>query len=148
MSNFELSDSQMYVGKELSPILSSQSEPFQVRFWGVRGLIPTPSTHNSRYGGNTGCVEMYVAGKRLVFDGGTGLRILGGTWQELNQSLEAHLFFTNSQSNRIQGFPFLHRHLSLVIVFIFMEQPLPMVHQLNNVCVTKCFSLTFLIPYK
>ncbi len=106
MSNFESSDSQIYDPEQLSPILANQSELFQVRFWGVRGLIPTPSNHNSRYGGNTGCVEMYVAGKRLIFDGGTGLRILGGNWQELNQSLEAHLFFTNSQSNRIQGFPF------------------------------------------
>lgn len=106
MSNFELSDSQTNVSEQLSPNLSSPSDPFHVRFWGVRGLIPTPSNHNSRYGGNTGCVEMSVAGKRLVFDGGTGLRILGATLQELHQTLEAHLFFTNSQSNRIQGFPF------------------------------------------
>lgn len=106
MSNFELSDSQIYPSEQLSPTLASQSELFQVRFWGVRGLIPTPSTHNIRYGGNTGCVEMSVAGKRLIFDGGTGLRILGGNWQELEQAMEAHLFFTNSQSNRIQGFPF------------------------------------------
>jgi phosphoribosyl 1,2-cyclic phosphodiesterase len=106
MSNFELSDSQIYVAEQLRPMPSSQYEPFQVQFWGVRGLIPTPSTHNSRYGGNTACVEMSVAGKRLIFDGGTGLRILGGIWQELEQPLEAHLFFTNSQSNRIQGFPF------------------------------------------
>jgi phosphoribosyl 1,2-cyclic phosphodiesterase len=106
MSNFELSDSLIYPPEQLSPSLANQSELFQVRFWGVRGLIPTPSTHNSRYGGNTGCVEMYVAGKRLIFDGGTGLRILGGNWQELVPNIEAHLFFTNSQSNRIQGFPF------------------------------------------
>jgi phosphoribosyl 1,2-cyclic phosphodiesterase len=106
MSNFELSDSQIYDPEQVSPILASESELFQIRFWGVRGLIPTPSNHNTRYGGNTGCVEMYIAGKRLIFDGGTGLRILGANWQELEQSLEAHLFFTNSQSNRIQGFPF------------------------------------------
>jgi phosphoribosyl 1,2-cyclic phosphodiesterase len=106
MPNFELSDSQFYSSEQLSPSLTNQSELFQVRFWGVRGLIPTPSIHNSRYGGNTGCVEMYVAGKRFIFDGGTGLRVLGGNWQELGQTIEAHLFFTNSQSNRIQGFPF------------------------------------------
>jgi phosphoribosyl 1,2-cyclic phosphodiesterase len=106
MSNSELSDSQIYAPEQLSPMLTNESELFQVRFWGIRGLIPTPSKHNSRYGGNTGCVEMYIAGKRLIFDGGTGLRILGGNWREFDQSLEAHLFFTNSQSNRIQGFPF------------------------------------------
>jgi phosphoribosyl 1,2-cyclic phosphodiesterase len=106
MSNFELSDSHTNVTEQLSPNLISQSNSFQVQFWGVRGLIPTPSTHNSHYGGNTGCVEMSLAGKHLIFDGGTGLRILGASWQELHQPLEAHLFFTNSQSNRIQGFPF------------------------------------------
>ena len=77
-----------------------------VKFWGVRGLIATPSSNTSRYGGNTACVEMRVGGKRLIFDGGTGLRILGRSWLELESPLEAHLFFTNSQSNRIQGFPF------------------------------------------
>ncbi|MBD2412547.1 MBL fold metallo-hydrolase [Nostoc calcicola FACHB-389] len=106
MSNFELSGSQDYIPQRSTSLLSSPAGQFLVQFWGVRGLIPTPSNDTSRYGGNTACVEMYVAGKRLIFDGGTGLRILGKTWQEVQEALEAHLFFTNSQSNRIQGFPF------------------------------------------
>ena len=56
MSNSELSDSQIYAPEQLSPMLTNESELFQVRFWGIRGLIPTPSKHNSRYGGITGCV--------------------------------------------------------------------------------------------
>ncbi|MFN6563437.1 MAG: MBL fold metallo-hydrolase [Nostoc sp. ChiSLP01] len=106
MSNFELSGSQSYIPQKSTSLLSSPAGQFLVKFWGVRGLIPTPSENTSRYGGNTACVEMHVAGKRLIFDGGTGLRILGKTWQEVQEPLEAHLFFTNSQSNRIQGFPF------------------------------------------
>ncbi|MBW4676769.1 MAG: MBL fold metallo-hydrolase [Desmonostoc geniculatum HA4340-LM1] len=106
MSNFELSGSQDYIPQRSTTLLSSPAGQFLVQFWGVRGLIPTPSNDTSRYGGNTACVEMHVAGKRLIFDGGTGLRILGKTWQEVQEALEAHLFFTNSQSNRIQGFPF------------------------------------------
>ncbi|WP_138503185.1 MBL fold metallo-hydrolase [Nostoc sp. PA-18-2419] len=106
MSNFELSGSQSYIPEKSTNLPSSPAGQLRVQFWGVRGLIPTPSNNTSRYGGNTACVEMHVAGKRLIFDGGTGLRILGKTWQELQKSLEAHLFFTNSQSNRIQGFPF------------------------------------------
>jgi phosphoribosyl 1,2-cyclic phosphodiesterase len=106
MSNFELSGSQSNIPEKLTTLLNSPTGEFLVQFWGVRGLIPTPSSNTSRYGGNTACVEMYVGGKRLIFDGGTGLRILGKTWQEVQQALEAHLFFTNSQSNRIQGFPF------------------------------------------
>jgi phosphoribosyl 1,2-cyclic phosphodiesterase len=104
MSNIELSGSQNYVTEKPTTPLNSQVGEFIVQFWGVRGLIPTPSSNTNRYGGNTACVEMQVAGKRLIFDGGTGLRILGKTCQQ--QPLEAHLFFTNSQSNRIQGFPF------------------------------------------
>jgi phosphoribosyl 1,2-cyclic phosphodiesterase len=106
MSNFELSGSQSYVTEKSTTLRSNLSGEFFVQFWGVRGLIPTPASNTSCYGGNTACVEMHVAGKRLIFDGGTGLRILGKTWQKLQQPLEAHLFFTNSQSNRIQGFPF------------------------------------------
>ncbi|MGB3515209.1 MAG: MBL fold metallo-hydrolase [Elainellaceae cyanobacterium] len=58
-----------------------------------------------RYGGNTSCVEMQVAGHRIVFDGGTGLRVLG---QELMSQIpvEVNLFFTHSHWDHIQGFPF------------------------------------------
>ncbi|BAZ47849.1 hypothetical protein NIES4103_04530 [Nostoc sp. NIES-4103] len=106
MSNIELSDSQTYLTEKPSTPPSNPVDNFLVQFWGVRGLIPTPASNANRYGGNTTCVEMHVAGKHLIFDGGTGLRILGKSWQQIQQPLEAHLFFSNSQSNRIQGFPF------------------------------------------
>jgi phosphoribosyl 1,2-cyclic phosphodiesterase len=50
-------------------------------------------------------VEMCAGGKRLIFDGGTGLRVLG---QSLMRQLpiEAHVFFTHSHWDHIQGFPF------------------------------------------
>ncbi|HLP87097.1 MAG TPA: MBL fold metallo-hydrolase [Nostocaceae cyanobacterium] len=104
MSNFELSD--IPTTQEPNPMLTHPDGEFTVQFWGVRGLVPTPNSNTNRYGGNTACVEMFVAGKRLIFDGGTGLRILGKSWQKQPKPLEAHLFFTNVQSNRIQGFPF------------------------------------------
>ncbi|WP_017315395.1 MBL fold metallo-hydrolase [Mastigocladopsis repens] len=106
MSHFELLPPQSHVIQEQPTQLLSQGSEFVVKFWGVRGLIPTPASNTSRYGGNTACVEMQVAGKHLVFDGGTGLRLLGKSWLQRQPMLEAHLFFTNSQSNRIQGFPF------------------------------------------
>ncbi|MBW4642078.1 MAG: MBL fold metallo-hydrolase [Goleter apudmare HA4340-LM2] len=106
MSNFELSGSQSYLTEKPTTLLDSPIEAFLVQFWGVRGLIPTPGSNTKRYGGNTDCVQIHVAGKHLIFDGGTGLRILGKIWQQQQQPIEAHLFFTNSQSNRIQGFPF------------------------------------------
>ncbi|MFQ3678949.1 MAG: MBL fold metallo-hydrolase [Pseudanabaenaceae cyanobacterium] len=80
-------------------------DDFLVRFWGVRGSIPTPGRSTVRYGGNTPCVEMCCGTHRLVFDGGTGIRLLG---QQLIQELpvEAHIFFTHSHWDHIQGFPF------------------------------------------
>lgn len=105
MSNFALSSSQSYVTEATIPLSSSAAE-FVVRFWGVRGLIATPNSNTHRYGGNTACIEIDVAGKHLIFDGGTGLRVLGKAWQQQQESVEAHLFFTNCQSNHIQGFPF------------------------------------------
>ncbi|SRR5579883_1061943 len=107
MSNFDPSSPQKYDNeKQVISLPRNQVGEFVIQFWGVRGLIPTPGSNTSRYGGNTACVEMYVGGKSLIFDGGTGLRILGKSWLERQHPLEAHLFFTNSQSNRIQGFPF------------------------------------------
>lgn len=92
---------------EHNDVLENQlaHDQFAVRFWGVRGSIPTPGFETARYGGNTACVEMQVGGYRLVFDGGTGLRVLG---KHLLQHLpvEAHIFFTHTHWDRIQGFPF------------------------------------------
>lgn len=78
---------------------------FLVQFWGVRGSIPSPGSHTVRYGGNTSCVDMRVGGKHLIFDGGTGLRILGKSL--LPQSpIEAYVFFTHYHWDHIQGIPF------------------------------------------
>ena len=78
---------------------------FQIKFWGVRGSIPCPGSETVRYGGNTSCVEMQVGRERLIFDGGTGLRILGQSLMAESPA-KAHLFFTHSHWDHIQGFPF------------------------------------------
>ena len=78
---------------------------FQIKFWGVRGSIPCPGSETVRYGGNTSCVEMQVGGERLIFDGGTGLRVLGQSLMT-ESPVKAHLFFTHSHWDHIQGFPF------------------------------------------
>lgn len=84
---------------------TSPSSEFVVQFWGVRGSIPAPGKDTVRYGGNTSCIEMRVGGKRLIFDGGTGLQRLG---QSLLQQMpiEAYIFFTHYHWDHIQGFPF------------------------------------------
>ena len=90
----------------LNPGEASPLEGFTVQFWGVRGSIPTPGTDTVRYGGNTACVEVLIAGQRLIFDGGTGLRVLGKHLLHTATQIRAHIFFTHTHWDRIQGFPF------------------------------------------
>ena len=85
--------------------MSSTQNQFTIHFWGVRGSIPCPGPHTVRYGGNTPCIEMRVGDKRLIFDGGTGLRVLG-QYLLSQMPLEAYVFFTHSHWDHIQGFPF------------------------------------------
>jgi len=88
-----------------TPYLDPQPDEFRVQFWGVRGNIPTPNSETLRFGGNTACVEVLVAGHRLIFDGGTGLRVLGKKLRP-RSPVSAHIFFTHTHWDRIQGFPF------------------------------------------
>lgn len=84
---------------------TNPASEFVIQFWGVRGSIATPGAKTVRYGGNTSCVEMRVGGKRLIFDGGTGLRVLGiNLLKQL--PVEAYMFFTHTHWDHIQGFPF------------------------------------------
>ena len=47
------------------------------RFWGVRGLPPSPGPRTVRYGGNTTCIEVRSeAGATIILDAGTGLYAL------------------------------------------------------------------------
>ena len=85
--------------------MSEVENKFTVKFWGVRGSIACPGPQTVRYGGNTSCIEMQIGGQRFIFDGGTGLRVLG---QKLlaEMPLEVSMFFTHSHWDHIQGFPF------------------------------------------
>ncbi len=77
----------------------------RVKFWGVRGSVPVPGTATSGIGGNTSCVEVRCGESLLVFDGGTGLRLLGKSIVK-EMPLELHLFFSHVHWDHIQGFPF------------------------------------------
>ncbi|NMG08622.1 MBL fold metallo-hydrolase [Brasilonema sp. UFV-L1] len=87
--------------------MSRIENQFSVHFWGVRGSIPCPGPHTVRYGGNTPCIEMQVGGKRLIFDGGTGLHVLGQSLLP-HLPIEAYIFFTHSHWDHMQGFPFFY----------------------------------------
>ena len=80
----------------------------RLKFWGVRGSIPTPGPGTVRYGGNTSCVEVRSGGDIIILDAGTGLRALGGSLltEFKEQPLNLTLLVTHTHWDHIQGLPF------------------------------------------
>ncbi len=82
--------------------------PAWLKFWGVRGSIPSPGAATVRYGGNTTCVEVRAQNEIIILDGGTGLRSLG---RELlaefkDQPMNITLLLSHTHWDHIQGLPF------------------------------------------
>lgn len=76
-----------------------------VRFWGVRGSIPSPGPLTARYGGNTPCVSIEVGGDRiLILDAGTGIRELGKALAA--RGADIFILVSHMHWDHIQGFPF------------------------------------------
>lgn len=81
----------------------------KIKFWGVRGSTPTPEHRNSRYGGNTTCLEVRLDnGTLIILDCGSGLRPLGKSLlREFgNQPIHGYVFLTHFHWDHIQGIPF------------------------------------------
>lgn len=80
----------------------------KVKFWGVRGSIPSPGLSTCRYGGNTSCLE--VRGKNgecIILDAGTGIRALGlNLLKEGSPLPHIYLFISHTHWDHIQGLPF------------------------------------------
>ena len=79
-----------------------------VRFWGVRGSIPTPGPGTVHFGGNTPCVEVRAGGEIIILDSGTGIRQLGAALSSEFNGKPPHLtiLITHTHWDHIQGFPF------------------------------------------
>ncbi|WP_420455057.1 MBL fold metallo-hydrolase [Rubrivirga sp.] len=85
------------------------SSRLTVRFWGVRGSIPTPEAGFLGVGGNTACVEVRAAdGTALVLDAGTGARALGYALaaEAAGEPGEVHLALSHFHWDHLQGLPF------------------------------------------
>lgn len=79
----------------------------ELKFWGVRGSIPTPGKPTVRYGGNTPSLELRLDNDELIiFDAGTGIRGLGDHLIANGESLNTYLLITHPHWDHIQGFPF------------------------------------------
>ncbi len=79
----------------------------KLKFWGVRGSIPTSGPAYVRYGGNTPCIEVHTDdGTLLILDAGTGIRGLGEDLAAAGKSVTASILITHPHWDHIQGFPF------------------------------------------
>ncbi len=97
-------------GGEERPVaaVSIAPAPTRVKFWGVRGSIPTPGPTTVHYGGNTSCLEIRADGQIIILDAGTGLRLLGDQLvSEFEaKALDVTLLLTHTHWDHIQGLPF------------------------------------------
>jgi phosphoribosyl 1,2-cyclic phosphodiesterase len=78
-----------------------------VRFFGVRGSIPTPGPSTVRYGGNSVCVEVRLADDtRIILDAGTGIRECGKQLERDGYTGVIHLCITHPHWDHVIGLPF------------------------------------------
>ena len=77
-----------------------------LRCWGTRGSVPTPGPETAGYGGNTPCLEFRIGAERVIFDAGTGIRLLGHKLVEEEEPSKIHIFLTHFHWDHIQGLPF------------------------------------------
>ncbi len=89
---------------------------FTVKFWGVRGSVPSFGVDTVEFGGNTPCMEIHASGRTMVFDAGSGIRALGESLLDRNIA-DIDLFFTHCHYDHIIGLPFFrplyHEHVSV-----------------------------------
>ncbi|KJS03523.1 MAG: beta-lactamase [Desulfobulbaceae bacterium BRH_c16a] len=83
----------------------------KVRFWGVRGSIPSPGPKTQKYGGNTACIELRVGpdNRLIIIDAGSGIRTLGNSIManDLPKGpIRADIFLSHTHWDHIMGYPF------------------------------------------
>ncbi|MBO8131606.1 MAG: MBL fold metallo-hydrolase [Candidatus Marinimicrobia bacterium] len=135
----------------------------RIKFWGVRGSIPTPASsiqikekifailkeipdnalkskssiidfvnkldnvYTGVIGGNTSCIELRVNDKFIIFDMGTGIRVLGSYIMKnglYDMIKEFHIFLSHTHWDHIMGFPFFApAHFPKTKLFFYSVHP-------------------------
>lgn len=85
--------------------MADATERFTVRFWGVRGSLPTPNAATRRYGGNTPCVELRCNSHLIILDAGTGIRALGASLV-MDAPIDADIIVSETRFDHMCGLPF------------------------------------------
>lgn len=80
----------------------------KIKFYGVRGSIPTPGSDTEKYGGNTLCTKVRDKDTEIILDAGTGIRVLGNDLiaKLPSNPIETHIFLSHTHWDHIQGLPF------------------------------------------
>lgn len=84
---------------------------YKLRFWGVRGTVPTPDLDKLRYGGNTSCLAVALGEhEHLILDCGSGVRLLGNALAKRKPPAPTryHIFFSHYHLDHIDGLPYFH----------------------------------------
>ena len=105
LASLQNCDEKSSPGLDRMPLLTG---PTIVRFWGVRGSIPTPGIQTAMFGGNTSCVEVRVGDQVIILDAGSGIRALGQALMRefRDRPLDITMLVTHTHWDHIQGFPF------------------------------------------
>lgn len=75
---------------------------FGIRFWGTRGSIPVSGRPYARFGGDTTCFEIVIAGRRIIVDAGSGLRRLGRAMMAAGEG-DATILFSHLHLDHVIG---------------------------------------------
>jgi len=83
----------------------------KLKFWGVRGSIPSPGSDTVKYGGNTFCLELrfHDSERLIIVDAGSGMRALGDYMigqNPKNGPIKAEILLTHTHLDHILGLPF------------------------------------------
>ena len=83
----------------------------RIKFWGVRGSIPSPGPKTVKYGGNTACLEIWFEDieRLIIIDSGSGIRELGNdimTRDIIKKGIRTEILLTHTHWDHIMGFPF------------------------------------------
>ena len=88
-------------------LAASADNCLNIRFWGVRGSVPTPGEAYNNTGGNTPCIVLQYADEPVVIiDAGTGIRLFGQSLAATEKGFEATLLLSHFHWDHIQGFPY------------------------------------------
>ena len=117
-----------------------------LRFWGVRGSIPTPEPDRLRYGGNTTCLEIGYPDddEPVLIDCGSGIRAPGIELMRRPVS-RIHILLTHFHWDHIQGLPsFAPLFQAGMEIVFYANRPPDQVRRLLGVLMAEPF---FPVPF-